>query len=198
MNYTDTNNIQSRAYEIHNHFCSQQIRIDAEIKGHLLPRATHLLQVSDIDLIREQTMLLIGALENLSDINFESVIEVIEKKPESLSIESCVEIMIDLLKQDDCWFDMALLPISDIEAKLYIKKNKPVPEFRMLVKSVDGSFKNYRFHVGELLNEMTKICHSLMDMALEPSLSEVVKEDYRKMTRAVLYMDFKTKEKNNG
>jgi hypothetical protein len=188
----------SRADKILKHLCYQQGRINAEIQGHLLSRATHLLQVNDIDLIREQTMLLIGALENLSDINFESVIEVSEKQPVSLSIESRVEIMIDLLKQDDCWFDMALLPISDIEAKLYIKENKPVPDFRMLLKGVDGSLKNYRFHVGDLLNEITKICHSLMDMALQSSLSEVVKEDYRKMTRAVLYMDFKTKEKNNG
>lgn len=58
-----------RADQILQHLCSQQERIDAEIQGHLIPRLSHLLQMQDVELIREQAHLLIGALEDLADIN---------------------------------------------------------------------------------------------------------------------------------
>lgn len=62
-------NQQSRADKILKNLCSQQERINAEIKGHLLPRTIHLLQVSDIELVREQLFLLVAGLEDLAEIN---------------------------------------------------------------------------------------------------------------------------------
>jgi hypothetical protein len=59
----------SRADKILKHLCYQQGRINAEIQGHLLPRATHLLQVNDIELIKEQLFLLVAGLEDLAEIN---------------------------------------------------------------------------------------------------------------------------------
>lgn len=62
-------NQQSRADKILKHLCSQQERINAEIKGHLLPRTTHLLQTNDLELIKEQLFLIIAGLEDLAEIN---------------------------------------------------------------------------------------------------------------------------------
>ena len=64
-----TKNSSSRADKILKHLCNQQERINAEIQGHLLPRATHLLQVNDIELVKEQLFLLVAGLEDLAEIN---------------------------------------------------------------------------------------------------------------------------------
>jgi hypothetical protein len=68
MDYSNTKQ-PSRADKILKHLCNQQGRINAEIQGHLLPRATHLLQVNDIELIKEQLFLLVAGLEDLAEIN---------------------------------------------------------------------------------------------------------------------------------
>ncbi|ASP47127.1 hypothetical protein [Cognaticolwellia beringensis] len=165
---------------------NKQCRINAEIHGHLLPRLTNLLNMNDVELIKEQIFILVGGLEDLSELTMEVGTEISENVEEHLNITARVE----LLRKDDCWFDRLLLPLSDIEKEVYARDNKAAPDFRFLFKKADGSFINYRFYVDDLKAEFNQIYKGLTEIVCSPFPTEYEKDAYVKITNAIFHMDF--------
>jgi hypothetical protein len=152
----------------------------------LLPRVTHLLQINDLELIKEQLFLIIAGLETLAEINGETANEFSQKVDQHLDIASRVE----LLRNDDCWFDRLLLPLSDIEKEVYSRESKAAPDYRILYKKVDGSFINYRFYADDLKAEFNQIYRVLTDIVCSPMPTDYEKDAYIKIINAIFHMDF--------
>lgn len=52
-------------------FLNKKSRISAEINGHLIPRISNALNLNRMDLLKEQLMITLGSLEDLSELNNE-------------------------------------------------------------------------------------------------------------------------------
>lgn len=180
-----TNKTQSRAQKL---FVQHIERINAEIHGHLLPRLAHLINLEDKQLTSEQLFLAMAGLEDLLELNAETMLEVIGG-----GYKENTENLVEMIRDENCWLDRLLLPLSAAEKRMYEREDKAAPDFRILFKGSDGCLRNYRFYAKGMKVELTILCETLMATAMLDSPSEDKKYTYNQVISAIPYIDFSTK-----